>query len=86
MDTPDHVATEGEVSQQPVEVPAPAPEGPRADLFDPTATFETLGLRNSVQKGVTEAGYKYPTLVQAKLIPAILAGKDVLGQAKTGSG
>lgn len=73
----------------------PAPTEPRevagsgaplADLFDTTNTFETLGLRNSVLKGVTEAGFKHPTLVQGKLIPHILAGKDVMGQAKTGSG
>jgi len=59
---------------------------PIADLFDTTNTFETLRLRNSVLKGVTEAGFKYPTLVQGQLIPHILAGKDVMGQAKTGSG
>ncbi len=63
-----------------------APPVPLSDIFDQVATFESLGLRNSVQKGVDAAGYKYPTLVQAKLIPAILAGKDVMGQAKTGSG
>ncbi len=62
------------------------PNVPLSDIFDPTATFESLGLRNSVQKGIDAAGYKYPTLVQSKLIPAILAGKDVMGQAKTGSG
>lgn len=77
------------------EVQSAAPSEPRevagsgaplADLFDTTNTFESLGLRNSVLKGVTEAGFKHPTLVQGKLIPAILAGKDVMGQAKTGSG
>jgi ATP-dependent RNA helicase DeaD len=56
------------------------------DIFDQHATFESLGLRNSVLKGVEEAGFQKPTSVQAQLIPVILTGKDVLGQAKTGSG
>lgn len=49
-------------------------------------TFDELGLRNSVMKGVQAAGYERATFIQSTLIPAILAGKDVLGQAKTGSG
>ncbi|MBC7772006.1 MAG: DEAD/DEAH box helicase, partial [Pyrinomonadaceae bacterium] len=95
------ISGEPTASQSPVQVPpplptdAPAPEARvshgvapagLSDIFDSAATFESLGLRNSVQKGVDAAGYKYPTLVQAKLIPAILGGKDVMGQAKTGSG
>jgi ATP-dependent RNA helicase DeaD len=56
------------------------------EIFDETQTFETLGLRNSVLKGCEEAGFKHPTVTQAKLLPVILAGKDVLGQAKTGTG
>ena len=37
-------------------------------------------------KGLTEAGFEHPTAIQAKIIPIILSGKDVLGQAKTGTG
>lgn len=37
-------------------------------------------------KGITEAGFEYPTSIQATLIPVILSGRDVLGQAKTGTG
>ena len=56
------------------------------DLFDTDQSFADLGLRNSVVKGLTEAGFQHPTDIQAKLIPAILAGRDVIGQARTGTG
>ena len=48
--------------------------------------FEQLGLRDSVLKGVEAAGFTNPTMIQARLIPLILSGRDVLGQAKTGTG
>lgn len=35
---------------------------------------------------MTEAGFEYPTSIQAKIIPLLLTGVDVLGQAKTGTG
>ena len=56
------------------------------DLFDSEATFATLGLRKSVQRGLDSAGYERPTTIQAQLIPMILAGHDVMGQARTGTG
>ncbi len=58
----------------------------RAEIFDETRTFAELGMRSSVQKGIDEAGFKHPTVTQAMLLPGILAGRDVLGQAKTGTG
>jgi superfamily II DNA/RNA helicase len=71
------------------EISSPAPdvavEAP-PDLFDTRSTFRDLGLRDSVCKGVEEAGFKHPTDIQAKLIPAILSGRDVIGQARTGTG
>jgi ATP-dependent RNA helicase DeaD len=39
-----------------------------------------------VLAGITEIGFEHPTTIQAKLIPPILSGRDVLGQAKTGTG
>jgi ATP-dependent RNA helicase DeaD len=56
------------------------------EIFDAEKTFDDLGLRNSVLKGIHAAGFKRPTSIQATLIPKILAGKDVIGQAKTGTG
>jgi ATP-dependent RNA helicase DeaD len=49
-------------------------------------TFESLGLRNSVLKGTDAAGFKSPTKIQAEMIPLILAGRDVIGQSRTGTG
>ncbi len=56
------------------------------EIFNETLTFEALGLRGSVLQGVQAAGFVHPTDIQAKLIPPILAGRDVIGQAKTGTG
>ncbi|MEZ5470838.1 MAG: DEAD/DEAH box helicase [Marinicella sp.] len=49
-------------------------------------TFEELGLLPAVLKSVKENGYEQPSPIQAASIPPILAGKDVLGQAQTGTG
>lgn len=49
-------------------------------------TFESLGLRNSVLKGCEAAGFKSPTKIQAEMIPLVLAGRDVIGQSRTGTG
>ncbi|QOJ00172.1 MAG: DEAD/DEAH box helicase [Phycisphaeraceae bacterium] len=65
------------------QVPPPSSMG---DIFDEGQTFEHLGLRSSVLKGVQAAGFTRPTHIQAQLIPVMLRAKDVLGQAKTGSG
>jgi superfamily II DNA/RNA helicase len=68
--------------------PPMTPEMKKAagEIFDLDSTFESLGLRSSVLKGVQAAGFTKPTSIQARLIPAILNGHDVLGQAKTGTG
>lgn len=58
----------------------------KGEIFDEDKTFEVLGLHDSVMKGVRAAEFKHPTVTQAMLIPPILAGHDVIGQAKTGSG
>jgi len=62
------------------------PESKAAEIFDATRDFASLGLRSSVVKGVEAAGFKHPTLIQSQLIPVALTGRDVLGQAKTGTG
>jgi ATP-dependent RNA helicase RhlE len=48
--------------------------------------FKTLGLSEPVLQGVAAAGYTEPTAIQARAIPIILAGKDVIGSAQTGTG
>lgn len=51
-----------------------------------TVTFEVLGLDAVLLRAVQRLGYASPTPVQAEAIPAILAGRDVIGSAVTGSG
>ncbi len=48
--------------------------------------FRSLGLSEATLAAVAKAGYEVPTPVQAGLIPRALAGVDVLGQARTGTG
>jgi ATP-dependent RNA helicase DeaD len=68
------------------EAPSVPPPAAGNDVFDETKTFADLGLRDSVLQGVTDAGFVHPTDIQARLIPPALAGKDLIGQAKTGTG
>jgi superfamily II DNA/RNA helicase len=48
--------------------------------------FADLGLDESVLKAIADAGYSKPTPIQAGAIPAVLAGRDVIGIAQTGTG
>lgn len=49
-------------------------------------TFRDLGLPASVLEALDEIGYETPTPIQARTIPPLLEGRDVLGQAQTGTG
>ena len=49
-------------------------------------SFDELGLRPELLRAVAEVGYTTPTPIQAQAIPAILAGRDVMGGAQTGTG
>ena len=70
----------------------PAESGAPAETVcgatDPQAAdgFRNLGLSAATLAAVDRAGYTTPTPVQAGLIPRALAGVDVLGQARTGTG
>jgi ATP-dependent RNA helicase DDX18/HAS1 len=63
-------------------VPAPVPEA----NVDGQKPFSELELSEPTLKAVEDMGFKTMTPVQEKSIPALLAGKDVLGAARTGSG
>ncbi len=52
----------------------------------PSLRFADLGLAETVMAAVVEVGYETPSPIQAATIPALLAGRDVLGQAQTGTG
>ncbi len=48
--------------------------------------FTSLGLSDPILKAIEETGYTAPTPIQAKAIPLVLEGKDVLAAAQTGTG
>jgi superfamily II DNA/RNA helicase len=48
--------------------------------------FKDLGLDANILRAIDDAGYKHPTEIQEKAIPAILMMKDVIGIAQTGTG
>ncbi len=49
-------------------------------------SFSALGLSEALVRAVSECGYDTPTPIQAKAIPAVLAGGDLLAGAQTGTG
>ena len=49
-------------------------------------TFETLGLSAELLRAVSEQGYTTPTPIQEQAIPLVLAGRDLMGAAQTGTG
>ena len=48
--------------------------------------FSSLGLSDTLVSALTEMGFEEPTPIQTAAIPVLLSGKDVLGQAATGTG
>jgi ATP-dependent RNA helicase DeaD len=52
----------------------------------PTTTFADLGLSDPVLKALRDVGYEIPSAIQAATIPTLLAGRDVVGLAQTGTG
>ena len=57
-----------------------SPDAPSLPLFS------ELGLSAAVQAALAEVGYESPSPIQAATIPALLAGRDLLGTAQTGTG
>ncbi len=49
-------------------------------------TFDQFGLSPDILKAVRESGYTTPTPIQAQAIPVVMAGRDVMGVAQTGTG
>jgi ATP-dependent RNA helicase DeaD len=52
----------------------------------PITSFVQLGLGAQVLEAIAEVGYEAPSPIQAATIPVLLAGRDMLGQAQTGTG
>src|SRR5438105_12245449 len=54
--------------------------------FSTSSGFSHLNLAPGLERAVADAGYTAPTPIQAQAIPHLLAGRDVLGCAQTGTG
>jgi ATP-dependent RNA helicase DeaD len=54
--------------------------------LDPVPTFGELGLSDQLVSRLAALGYETPTPIQARAIPTLLEGKDVVGLAQTGTG
>jgi ATP-dependent RNA helicase DeaD len=52
----------------------------------PLSAFREFGLSDSLLKALIDEGYKSPTAIQTRTIPTLMEGKDVVGQAQTGTG
>lgn len=78
-------ASEEEEEEQVAEPAAKKTTAKPADLNIPK-TFSELNLSEPTNLALKEMGFDKMTAVQARTIPPLLAGKDVLGAAKTGSG
>jgi ATP-dependent RNA helicase RhlB len=61
------------------------PRAPKPDFLTPTR-FDQLDIPPQLQAGLESAGYTRCTPIQAQVLPVSLAGRDVAGQAQTGTG
>src|SRR6266446_191797 len=55
-------------------------------LVEPKGGFHDLSLSSSILAALDRAAYHEPTPIQAALIPEALSGRDMIGQAQTGTG
>ena len=49
-------------------------------------TFKEFGLIDELMKAIDDVGYETPSPIQLKTIPVLLQGRDIVGQAQTGTG
>jgi len=59
---------------------------PGSDAGPILETFEGLGLHKSILRALSDEGYEAPSEIQSAAIPQILAGRDIIGTAQTGTG
>jgi ATP-dependent RNA helicase DeaD len=52
----------------------------------PTLSFDDLSLSAPMMKALNKVGYETPSPIQAEIIPHVMEGRDVIGQAQTGTG
>jgi ATP-dependent RNA helicase DeaD len=56
------------------------------DPIPSSVSFQDLALSEPVLRALADVGYESPSPIQAQTIPVLLSGKDMLGQAQTGTG
>ena len=59
---------------------------PETSEEEPVITFDTFGFCPEIMQALNEAGFREPTPIQVKAIPSVMEGRDVIGQALTGTG
>jgi ATP-dependent RNA helicase DeaD len=64
----------------------PAPEAPAAQVFTGTGFFGDIEVSAAVAHALSEMGYTQPTPIQALVTRPMIEGRDVVGQAQTGTG
>ncbi|MGW8883493.1 DEAD/DEAH box helicase [Streptomyces sp. NPDC055749] len=75
-----------EVAQTPEVAAEDSTEAEDAEDAEPTVTFGSLGLPEGIVRKLAQNGVTAPFPIQAATIPDALAGKDILGRGRTGSG
>lgn len=65
---------------------SPKPESPETEQTEAPSGFSIFGLDETILYSLSKMGFKDPTPIQAKAIPAVLSGKDIIALAETGSG
>ncbi len=73
-------SAESAPTNSPIEAPAEAP------IEAPANGFDRFGLGPELLKALAEIGYKEPSPIQKAAIPELLLGRDLVGQAQTGTG
>ncbi|GAA2192262.1 DEAD/DEAH box helicase [Streptomyces bangladeshensis] len=79
-------AIDNEIVDELVDVTTEVTEAPEAADTTPQTTFADLGLPEGVVRKLAQNGVTTPFPIQAATIPDALAGKDILGRGRTGSG
>ena len=65
---------------------APATADPSADTTEEASGFARFGLRPELLRGLADLGFQTPSPIQRGAIPELLLGRDLVGQAQTGTG
>ena len=87
MSETEHTDIDAPVWDPPTDAPSADADAPGLDAPGPDDDgFASLGLRPELLAALAELGYEEPTPIQRETIPYLVAGRDLLGQAATGTG